>query len=254
MAITPTLVYQLTKAELRNRVYHFLAVHDERQVRVRKADGVSGVFTGLTSVSRQVRSEYRPIQRSVSRVTVCCSDITDFLNTFLVTDKDRAHPFKHICISERNWATKSQDLLPLMKAKIAHPAFGCRFEAHIDQRDNNPSFDAVGSIYQNEYLEGCVAALNELLDNGNAAWKSKVANGEITALRLYFWALPFHGLHMSFASGHTPQGIIEFRTGEDKEKMAEFFDRMWESWGFTPGFREYLVVKHCEGGSAIGHY
>jgi hypothetical protein len=29
---------------------------------------------------------------------------------------------------------------------------------------------------------------------------------------------------------------------------------MWKSWGFSPDFRKFLVVKHCEDGIDIGHY
>jgi hypothetical protein len=254
VAVTLAVVYQLTKVELRNRIYHFFAVHEERHVRIRKADEVSGVFTGLTGVSQQVRSEYRPIQRSVTQVTICCNDINDFVNTFLTTHQDRVHPFKSICISEQNWTTKSQDLLPLVKEKVANSAFWCRFEADVDQREDDPSSQAFGRIQQIEYQRGCVTALNEMLNNENAGWRGKIVNDEITALRLYIWALPFHGLHVSFGSGHIPQGIIAFRTGDDKEKMAEFFNHMWKSWGFTPDFRKFLVVKHCEDGIDIGHY
>ncbi len=109
--------------ELRNIIYEFVANEDASSPlpirRVKNAD--LGTYAGLTRVNREIRMEYRPIQRRNACIQVSLNDVIPFLQTFRQHEKNKkVTPVKTLYVilgtyGRTNWDKTHIDMLSIMR-------------------------------------------------------------------------------------------------------------------------------------------
>ncbi|KAF2871677.1 hypothetical protein BDV95DRAFT_636857 [Massariosphaeria phaeospora] len=142
--------------ELRNRVYYYVAtmrldpVPTRFQALLRGDKSQSARYAALTLVNRQIRHEYRLIQRRNVALKINWAHLDRFLTTFYSTDAEQHSPPQRLYIMidinlcEPLWWRKlrtrpphrilSVDVLPLLKMRMYARDAGANMPCHIEAR------------------------------------------------------------------------------------------------------------------------
>jgi hypothetical protein len=152
---------------------------------MRTAGCSDGTYAGLTRVCRQIRAEFRRIQRRETRLQVPSRDAVAYVLTFHATATDSVFLPCQLQISICSFGTRLDnntfDLLPILKLKVTHQSLDCKFVlSHPGNQENAISND----VRSHGLTEDDVQRLNTFISNANTHWTEDILNGMFSRMRV----------------------------------------------------------------------
>jgi hypothetical protein len=179
-------------------------------------------------VCREIRAEYRPIQRREAQIELEWNDLQHFLDDYLYTNEDRASPPRALYVSMTSAFRKDQtvDILPLLLTKAMHPSFLCTF---FDDGSDDSSVDSFMSRDQAR-LHAEWAAMDDLLNLKTKSWMLDIQTGRISSVVVR----RHQSVCIKFARGREPEGLALWFSSqsEDPWKHQDVYERTRDRWGF----------------------
>jgi hypothetical protein len=138
---------------------------------------------GLAQANKQLRKEYLPVYIQKTTVAVCCTELADFLEAFYPPHASALPgPWNlTVCISHKHRPCASLfDILPLLRIRLAHPQFRCRF------------FTAEGCVFGRppwsltRNLEALCSMLETFCKLDDPVWAALLRSGRITRVDVSF--------------------------------------------------------------------
>jgi hypothetical protein len=175
---------------------------------MRTAGCSDGTYAGLTRVCRQIRAEFRPIQRRETRLQVLSRDAVAYVSTFHATAADSISLPCQLQIGISSFGNRLDnttfDLLPILKLKVMHQSFDCKFVLSHPGNQENAIFNDVRS---HGLTEDDVQRLNTFISNTNTDWMRDIFNGMFSRMRVT--GSRQVRIYIEFGFGRAPSGYFE---------------------------------------------
>ncbi|KAF1973390.1 hypothetical protein BU23DRAFT_568397 [Bimuria novae-zelandiae CBS 107.79] len=224
-------------AELRNRVYNFVATpatdpihishpkNDVHKIDSQKEKARSmGTYAALTRVCSQIRKEYLPLHQEQARVSLDYDDLDDYMRTFFMLERPgkllRINVSSHINQSQHHYV----NILRLLRAQACVPNFECRAEwtgtdPPVD-RDEGLAWRTARYAY---------AELKNHLDNHDANWMVLLRENSYSITDIHFLAI-----HFRFGSA-TTTFVLNPKGANIPVLSRDSMKRLLDYYGFLRG-------------------
>jgi len=244
---------------VRNCIYEFVAIGDDEPIRICKSTGGPGTYAALSRVCKEIRAEYRPIQRREAHIEVNWDDLPRFQDVFMGSPEDRANPpcTLRVAMGSVDDDTPSVDILPLLLLQYFHPTFDCIFlkqgDGHGLQREESPSWEQEELQDRPECGEWKDewTCLNDLLSHDNAHWRSDVQTGRFASIVV----ARRYSACVNFVPGREPDRFAVWLASleTDPRQHQEVYDRTRERWGFEEdAFIAYYMGLELKTATSLG--
>ncbi|KAF2832725.1 hypothetical protein CC86DRAFT_462939 [Ophiobolus disseminans] len=192
--------------ELRNSIYEYAAIGNDETLRISKSTGKPGSFAALSRVGREIRAEYRPIQRREANVEIRWNNLEAYQEDFLRTKNDRSSPprFLRVTMGRNRYDTVGVDILPLVLTQLRDPSLDCYFT----QSKNGEGIIRSCLVRQARRIDEPMdqgACLTNLLHHFlyDKTWVADLQSGRIANIMVRRG----HNVRIKFVPGKEPAGL-----------------------------------------------